>query len=511
LTEGVNPPILPNHETATTDKAIWLPICCCQGFRGYPGGGAAMGQGRQSAECATVAAICWESEKTVIRYGSVCSGIEAATVAWHGLGWDAAWYSEIEPFPSAVLAHHYPTVPNYGDMTKFEEWLDEPINLLVGGTPCQSFSVAGLRKGLADPRGNLMLTYGAIARRYRPEWLVWENVPGVLSSNAGRDFGTFLGMLAELGYGFAYRVLDAQYFGVAQRRRRVFVVGHLGSWQRAAAVLFESHSLQGHPAPSRKTGEVTPTLTRTGTGVRGPGHNEDGWYVAKTYTTSSLAEYREGIGTLRANGGDLGGGSETLVANTLTAGIGQRYDGESDTFAIQATVIGRDEHSGPNGLGADATGAMFTLTKTDVHAVAQPVPYDFFQITAPVNRQSRQPGDPCHTLARDNAAHATIMQSVAFAQNQVGEVRVNDVTNTLNTNSNASGRNTPMVQAAMQVRRLTPVECERLQGFPDNYTNIPWRKKGESPDGPRYKALGNSMAVPVMRWIGERIQQVEEL
>ncbi|MCB1109325.1 MAG: DNA cytosine methyltransferase, partial [Chlamydiia bacterium] len=144
-------------------------------------------------------------------YGSLCSGIEAATQAWHPLGWTPAFFSEIDAFPSAVLAHHYPHVPNLGDMTKFEEWPDYAIDLLVGGTPCQSFSVAGLRKGLSDPRGNLMLTYGAVARRYRPRWLVWENVPGVLSSHKGRDFGTFLGMLAELGYGFAYRVLDAQY------------------------------------------------------------------------------------------------------------------------------------------------------------------------------------------------------------------------------------------------------------------------------------------------------------
>jgi len=442
-------------------------------------------------------------------------------VAWHPLGWQAAWYSEIEPFPSAVLKHHYPTVPNYGDMTQYEAWPDEPINLLVGGTPCQSFSVAGLRKGLADPRGNLMLTYGAIAKRYRPEWLVWENVPGVLSSNGGRDFGTFLGMLAELGYGFAYRVLDAQYFGVAQRRRRVFVVANARSWQRAAAVLFESHSLQGHPAPSREARQGTAPSTSGGVELCGPlnardykdpgtdgmNHNSAKMVpVSRAFTTSSLAEYREGVGTLRANGGDLGGGSETLIAKTLTAGAGQRYDFESDTFAIQATVIGRDEHSGPNGLGADATGAMFTLTKTDIHAVAQPVPYDFFQITAPVNRQSRQPGDPCHTLARDNAAHATIMQAVASDQT-AGTLRANPGSGWRSNGTPVEG----VAIQAMQVRRLTPVECERLQGFPDGYTNIPWRKAPESPDGPRYKALGNSMAVPVMAWIGKRIKQVSEL
>ncbi len=228
--------------------------------------------------------------------------------------------------------------------------------------------------------------------------------------------------------------------------------------------------------------------------------------VSRAFTTSSLAEYREGVGTLRANGGDLGGGSETLIAKTLTAGAGQRYDFESDTFAIQATVIGRDEHSGPNGLGADATGAMFTLTKTDIHAVAQPVPYDFFQITAPVNRQSRKPGDPCHTLARDNAAHATIMQAVASDQT-AGTLRANPGSGWRSNGTPVEG----VAIQAMQVRRLTPVECERLQGFPDGYTNIPWRKATESPDGPRYKALGNSMAVPVMAWIGKRIKQVSEL
>jgi DNA (cytosine-5)-methyltransferase 1 len=195
-----------------------------------------------------------------VRYLSVCSGIEAATEAWHELGWLPEAFSEIEPFPCAVLKHHYPEVPNLGDMTKFKEWNIGPIDLLVGGTPCQSFSVAGLREGLADPRGDLMLTCLAIARRHRPRWLVWENVPGVLSSNGGEDFACLLRGLAELGYGFAYRVLDAQHFGVAQRRRRVFVVGYLGDWHPAAAVLLERSSLSGHPAPSREKREgATPS------------------------------------------------------------------------------------------------------------------------------------------------------------------------------------------------------------------------------------------------------------
>ena len=208
-----------------------------------------------------------------MKYGSVCSGIEAATVAWHWLGWEPVFFSEIEAFPSAVLAHHYPSVPNWGDMTKFKEWPNADIDVLVGGTPCQSFSVAGLRKGLADPRGNLALTY-AIADKYRPKWVVWENVPGVLSSAGGRDFGAFLGGLAELGYGWAYRVLDAQFFGVAQRRRRVFVVGSARGWAAAAAVLFERDSLQGHPAPSRETGKEPSATIAARFGVSRNNHEE---------------------------------------------------------------------------------------------------------------------------------------------------------------------------------------------------------------------------------------------
>jgi site-specific DNA-cytosine methylase len=190
-----------------------------------------------------------------VRYLSVCSGIEAASVAWEPLGWEPAAFAEVEKFPSAVLAHHWPQVPNMGDMTRHESWNLGAINLLVGGTPCQSFSVAALRKGLHDPRGGLMLTFLEIAQRQRPRWIVWENVPGVLSSDGGRDFGAFLGALGALGYGWAYRVLDAQWFGVAQRRRRVFVVGCAGDSAAAATVLFESESVCRNPAPSREKGQ----------------------------------------------------------------------------------------------------------------------------------------------------------------------------------------------------------------------------------------------------------------
>ena len=309
-----------------------------------------------------------------MKYLSVCSGIEAATCAWHQLGFDPFAFSEIEKFPSQVLAHHYPSVPNLGDMTKFEEWQDATIDLLVGGTPCQSFSVAGLRKGLADPRGNLMLTYGAIARRYRPKWLVWENVPGVLSSNGGRDFGTFLGMLGQLGYGFAYRVLDAQYLGVAQRRRRVFVVGCLGDWRGAAAVLFERHSLQGNPAPIREAREVAPTI---------PSRSSAGG----------------GLGT----DFDCDGGLIPALSQCITTGTGQRYDPETETilpvthslrgegfdasedgtgrgtplvpvaFAIQAGALRTNPNSGPDGVGVQADHAYTLEARAEVQAVAYAV------------------------------------------------------------------------------------------------------------------------------------------
>ena len=369
-------------------------------------------------------------EGLTVRYGSVCSGIEAATVAWHPLGWQAAWYSEIEPFPCAVLKHHYPHVPNYGDMTKFEEWPNEPIELLVGGTPCQSFSVAGLRKGLADPRGNLMLTYLAIAQRHRPRWLVWENVPGVLSSNGGRDFGTFLGALGELGYGFAYRVLDAQWFGVAQRRRRVFVVGYLGDWRRAAEVLFERESVSRHPAPSREA--------RKETAGNAEGSINGSWWNGEQ------------------------------VAATLTkqnAGGNQRMPDKQNFNAVVTGAI--TARFGGNAMGAPEV---------------------------------------------DAGLYIPVAQPVAMRESGQGYWMEDTVAGTIDASMGMSGHaNRPAVikQPAMQVRRLTPVECERLQGFPDGYTNIPWREKDESPDGPRYKALGNSMAVPIMRWIGKRIAEVD--
>jgi DNA (cytosine-5)-methyltransferase 1 len=442
-----------------------------------------------------------------MRYLSVCSGIEAATVAWHPLGWEAAAFSEIEAFPRAVLTHHYPDTPLHGDFTTIGADDYGPIDLLVGGTPCQSFSVAGLRGGLADERGNLALEYLRLADRKRPRWLVWENVPGVLSSNEGRDFGTFLGGLAELGYGFAYRVLDAQHFGVPQRRRRVFVVGHLGDWRRAAAVLFERHSLSGHPAPRRETGPSVAALTANGVGTCGAddnqgqaGHLVPAGIGTDNQTARSLTASHTATGRLDPN-------ECTLIAHSLR---GEGFDASEDgtgrgtplvPVAIQSVNTPCEKKQ--NGIGVSESGQMYSLTARDQHAVC---------FTAKDHGADASDISPTLSSGSHSGSHANggVMPAVAFAQNQLGELRIGDVTNTLNTNANASGRNTAMAMAGSAVRRLTPRECERLQGFPDDYTLIPYRGKPAA-DGPRYKALGNSMAVPVMRWIGERIQLVASL
>ena len=430
----------------------------------------------------------------MIKYLSVCSGVEAATVAWHDLGWQPVAFSEIEKFPSEVLAHHYPSVPNMGDMTKYKEWnLNDSINLLVGGTPCQSFSVAGLRKGLEDPRGNLMLTYVGILDKFRPKWCVWENVPGVLSSNGGRDFGSFLGALVELGYGFSYRVLDAQHFGVPQRRRRVFVVGCLGDWESPAKVLFEPESLRRNPSKSKSKKQNT-----------------------SAFTSSSFGGYSEGVGTIRAAGGDLGGGSETLV--TFDRQSANQY-GDSP---LASTLMSRDYKSATDLIVYETHPAdsrvkeMGDVCQTVTSRwgtgggnvpLIQSIPLkDPNDIACdPKRRQNGvgEVGDPAFTL------RTAVVPGVAYSiqGNMIGRsdtagpqgAGVNEeVSFTLNTTDRHG------VSTNMSVRRLTPIECERLQGFPDDYTKI----KENCPDGHRYKAMGNSMAVPVMKWIGQRIKEI---
>jgi DNA (cytosine-5)-methyltransferase 1 len=390
-----------------------------------------------------------------LSYISVCSGIEAASVAWHPLGFKPLWFSETEKFPSAVLAARWPGVINRGDMTAFKEWPDARPDILVGGTPCQSFSVAGLRRGLADPRGSLMLTYLAIAERYQPRWVCWENVPGVLSSNGGRDFGTFLGALEELGYGWAYRVVDAQYVrvdgftrAVPQRRRRVFVVGHSGgAWQRAAAVLFERESLSGNPPPRREAGQgtsadVAPGLVASGRGVERTGESRGQDAVVAVGVP-------EVCGTL-SDGAHHGGGLNGQDA----------YSGRIIPVAHALRAMGR-AGSHPNAGGQVAVAHPYTLAIRGREGT--------------YNLEYRQ----------DGTANAI-----------------------LTPNGGRGGIGVGAIAGQWAVRRLTPRECERLQGFPDDYTLVEARGKPAA-DGPRYKALGNSMAVNCMRWIGWRLAMAD--
>lgn len=413
-----------------------------------------------------------------MKYGSVCSGIEAASKAWEPLGWKPAWFSEIEPFPSAVLAHHWPEVTNLGDMTKIADAVRagdvEAPDVLVGGTPCQAFSIAGLREGLSDDRGQLTLSYVELAnaidtkRRERGEpesIIVWENVPGVLSSK-DNAFGCFLAGLAgessELQPAggkwthagcvsgpervIAWRVLDAQFFGVAQRRRRVFVVASARKGFDPAAVLFELDSVRRDSAPRRETQKAVAALTARGVGTCGADDNQ------------------AQAGHLIAFGGGNTAGHIDVATACTAHGI--RLDFDTETFAVHGT---QDPDT---------------------------------------NREL------AHTLGRNNGQENAIVTepfTLAIRGRSEGstiEVRNDGTANALLTpNGSRAGMGVGAIGWGMQVRRLTPIECERLQGFPDNHTLISWRGKDadECPDGPRYKAIGNSMAVPVMRWIGERI------
>ena len=456
-----------------------------------------------------------------MRYLSVCSGIEAASVAWHPLGWTPVGFSEIEPFPSAVLAHHYPKVTNYGDMSKFRDWSirSGDIDLLVGGTPCQSFSIAGLRQGLKDPRGNLMLTFLAIAEHLKPKWIVWENVPGVLSSNGGKDFGSFLGGLGELGYGFAYRILDAQWCrthghprAVPQRRRRVFVVGCLGDHIGPAKVLFEQESMLRYSA--------TRGSSRQGTSADVAGCLRSG---GEGGIPSSRGEH-----LVFDESKPIYCGSDISASDTVTSKWQKQSGGpagsECGLFVLQpVTAILFENHpndsriTGPHDVAPSCVsrygtgGGNVPLVIPDVHAVAV------------VNMQGSKSNACVSTDGSSytiNAMHGhdvhaiTVAPIGCFKSGQGAKSRSIGYSETVSPTlpSNAGGNTAPSLVQTMQVRRLTPTECERLQGFPDGWTAIPWKKKDaeDCPDGPRYKALGNSMAVNCMEWLGERIQKFDQ-
>jgi DNA (cytosine-5)-methyltransferase 1 len=533
-----------------------------------------------------------------MRYASVCDGIGAAHAAWQPLGWECAWTSEIEPFPAAVVDHHW-KLKNLGDMTKLtEEMLNEcgPISLLCGGTPCQSFSVAGLRKGLEDPRGNLALRFTQLVGVLRPEWVVWENVPGVLSSGEGRDFGTFLGALAELGYGFAYRVLDAQWFGVAQRRRRVFVVAHARDWRRAAAVLFERESLFGDsPTRGAKGERVTGPIAgcSNGGGANGPGRTADDadcliWRGGDQANSEVCVGH---AGTLNCDKGQQGGivafqgGSQQdqfLTGDAVCPALCHSSNGNKGhhqpkvvvpfTKSKRAQSISDDETWVPG----EVSPTMSCFDQGDTRATTVVA---FTQNCRDEVRQINGDGQIAGALAADSGSHQTnyvaydvhgtqasrgasetdchtALRSRPPGQSEASTTTVvaqgftysgysnqpawmtggrtdclpasghsdgshqgmgvvcgdGDTVGTIR--SNTRNNSDPVTEAAMHVmhgmavRRLTPKECERLQGFPDGYTDVTYRGKPAA-DGPRYRALGNSMAVPVMAWIGKRIAEVE--
>ncbi|MBI5121322.1 MAG: DNA cytosine methyltransferase [Rhodospirillales bacterium] len=601
-------------------------------------------------------------------YGSVCSGIEAATVAWEPLGWRPAFFAEIEPFPAAVLAERYPAIPNLGDMTAIDAtaWRGK-IDVLVGGTPCQAFSVAGLRKSLDDTRGNLALKFVELADAVDPAWVVWENVPGVLSTR-DNAFGCLLGGLAgedgpllppggkwpDAGVVFgpartvAWRVLDAQYFGLAQRRRRVFVVAGAGDRADPVQVLLERQGVRRDHPPRRETEQtVAPTLDGRAGRSGETSFATSGGLIAEAFggnNTSGPIEVATALNACTSASGRMDFETETFVAHSLRAKSNLAHRPDIDTL-VTLSLLGEGFDASEDGTGRGtplvpvalsteqtpkfSSDLAFTLTKQSpsgggqIQSVAIPIQ----EAGARTGVSTSDPragigigsdGDPMFTLqagkphavafnlrGRDGGAQAEVdadnlvslraasggssRSYVAFAQNQRDEVRTLEVAGALAAEPgtkqqtyvafdckasagfqsvttdgvaptlramNAQGRengggqlaitvpldlrnalrdaekhdvmnrqglgigdendpaptlsreHTHGVIAGLAVRRLTPRECERLQGFPNDYTQIPWRRKAakDCPDGPRYRSLGNSMAVPVMAWIGRRIQ-----
>ena len=440
-----------------------------------------------------------------MKFGSICSGIEAASVAWSDLGWEASWFSEIEPFPSALLAHHYANVPNLGDMTTLPDLITsgmiEAPDLLCGGTPCQAFSVAGLRKSLDDARGNLSLTFCEIADaidsvRTVPSIIFWENVPGVLNTS-DNAFGCFLAALAgedselkpagkkwtNAGCVFgpkravAWRVLDAQYFGVAQRRRRVFVIASARAGFDPTEILFEFEGVRRDIAPSREARQGIAGGVEIGpSGGRFTELDSCVLQVTEGHRMLALGDYiaDETASTIKARDYKDATDLVTIYENHPADSRIKEVDlcptdlskwgtgGGNVPFALAENTIGRKPENGGNGDGFTEDGPMYTLNATGVH-------------------------DSVHPIVLEDQGGSVINTR---SDGTIGTLR-----------AQAHGHE-PAVLHHMAVRRLMPVECERLQGFPDSYTAIPYRN---SPDSPRYKALGNSWAVPVVAWIGSRI------
>jgi DNA (cytosine-5)-methyltransferase 1 len=592
-------------------------------------------------------------------YASVCSGIEAASVAFLPLGWRCAFVAETEPYCCALLKHYYPETPNYGDITKFKKWPRprRPIDLLIGGTPCQSFSVAGLRGGMDDPRGNLALAFLGIVDRFRPRWVCWENVPGVHSSwsdvqahpaseksrrdieaavrnvvatglepgsgfgaecfeevDQSNDFDYFLSGLEKLGYGVGTRIFDAQFFNLAQRRERVFVIGHSGGlWQYPAAVLSERACLSGHPAPRRETRErIAPTIaarTRGGGGL-GTDFDCDGVYsLAKSLRAQPNSSHREDSQTFvagavsakwsKGTGGPSGDECYNLVADTINSpGSGGRTTQVDSLNYIPIQSVNMKREKKQNGIGIGHPGdPSFTLTGRDQHAVAATITKNYAThygrtagnnggvaenqlipvVAGTLNSNKRAAGSatsqdahsgqliafsakdrgadagnnisPTLRVGGHKTSHANSGSHVAIAfQPRIarnGRGNSGDKVNALNAQSGHTGKgdsapcvafdlaqitskanrnraedglpqptlcdgSQPHVAGQYMVRRLLPVETEKLQGFPPGYTAIPYRGKIAA-DGNRYRAVGNSFPVPVISWIGKRLEQLDRL
>jgi len=531
-----------------------------------------------------------------VNYISLFSGIDAASVAWIPLGWKPLLFAEIEKFPCDVLKHHYPDVPNLGDVTA-EDFIERAkkelngtiVDVLIFGSPCQGFSVAGKRLGLDDPRSNLALHALRICRALAPTWILFENVPGLFSSWSGApqspsrmdagfadggtvvrefiessDFAEFLRWVSDIGYSGAWTVLDAQYRDLAQRRERVFFVGCVGDWAGPAAVLLESESLSGNIAPSREA--------RQGTAE---GANECANASSEWGDVGSLcARDSKTVGNQFVNEGKVFAAPERSMC--LNGGGNNRIDAESETFICEVAptidasygrLQGQDDQHINSGAGlfvafqntgqgwfneSDTAGTIRDLSAggDSQHsnivafrasgqngfipdAIAPP---DTTQVTSKANRSNPKQGDPCHTLAK-GAEPPTI--AIGFYANDSGNDAGRDVSPTLRSMEHGGGNEPAVafqssqsgmrevethatldanngsrrhngVAQGMAVRRLTPKECARLQGFGDKYLDIKYRGKPAA-DGVKYRALGNSMAVPVIRYIGERIQIVHEL
>ena len=489
-------------------------------------------------------------------YASVCSGVEAASLAWIPLGWKAAWFSEIDPFPCAVLKHRFPEVPNLGDMTKIKvETIENEtgklqrfknesgadvvvpggVDLLVGGTPCQSFSVAGNRAGLRGVSG-LALAYCELLETMRPRWFVWENVPGVFSSNRGEDFKTLLKAFDEIGYSVAWRVLDAQYVrvdgyprAIPQRRRRVFVVGHFGSDFRCPAeVLFEPGSVFRNSPPRRSKGTGVAICLTAGTGgasgkeqqhtfvicnAGGMANSEIGVDVA---TTMVARQYKTPpfifAGFIGGQGSKAAGiGYEDEVAPTIRVA-------ESGSNQVP-NVICYENHAQDSRIKPCGEYSPQINAKAGTGGCNLPLVQECFPINSMIIGENVKVGDRQITgIGNNSDPLPTILSAhhhaVAIAENVIGR-KVENGGNGIGAQEEVAYTQNYTgvmgVATRSSVRRLLPVECERLMGFPDNWTRIPWRGKPEEkcPDLHRYKACGNSMCVNVMRWIGMRIELTE--